>query len=501
VHFVAIGGTGMGALAGLCKRRGFTVTGSDTQLYPPMSTKLAEWGIEVDEGFRPENVLDRDPDLVIIGNAVRAENPEAVAVLERGLPHRSFPDALFELALADKRRIVVTGTHGKTTTTTMIASLLHHAQRDPSFLIGGIPVEFGDSFRDGGGNDFVVEGDEYDTAFFDKTPKFLHYAPDVLVITSVEFDHADIYRDLDHVKSVFRELVSGMAPDAVIFAATDQPGVADVVSAAPCEVQSYGVDREGAPSLALWRGHDVEVGPHGTLFAVTPPEAVGGPFACVVGAAGHFNAENALVALAIANHLGLSFEESVSASARFGGVKRRMEVRGIARGVVIVDDFAHHPTAVRSSVAAARQRFAGRLFAVIEPRTNTSRRAIFQRDYAEAFGGADRVIVRAVDDTPIYSATGEVTERLSADQLVSDLAARGIVAASFGAVGDIVAALVADVRDGDVILVMSNGSFDGIFEKLFSALGGDDPGALAAFIEDEQSARLLAVARAGTARS
>ena len=499
MHFVAIGGTGMGALAGLCKRRGLVVTGSDTKLYPPMSTKLAEWGIAVDEGFHPAHVLERQPDLVVIGNAVRADNPEAVAVLEHGLPHRSFPDALFELALADKRRIVVTGTHGKTTTTTMIASLLHHAGRDPSFLIGGIPVEFGDSFRDGGGEDFVVEGDEYDTAFFDKTPKFLHYAPDLLVITSVEFDHADIYRDLDHVKSAFRELVSRMAPEGVIFAATDQPGVADVVSDAPCEVRSYGVDRSPtAPSQAAWRGSAVEVGPHGTSFRVTPPASCGEPFACAIGAAGRFNAENALVGLAIANHLGLSAAESVAAAARFEGVKRRMEVRGVANGAVIVDDFAHHPTAVRGSVAAARLRFADRrLFAVIEPRTNTSRRAIFQRDYAAAFEGADRVLVREVDATPIYSATGEVTERLSAARLASDLAEQGIEARAFDSVEAIVAALAVEAGEGDVLLIMSNGGFDGIFDKLFDALGGPDDEALRRFRAGERQARERAAARAG----
>ena len=498
VHFVAIGGTGMGALAGLCKSRGIEVTGSDHKLYPPMSTKLEEWGIDVDEGFRPENVLERNPDLVVIGNAVREDNPEAQAVLGNSIPHLSFPDALYELALKPKHRIVVTGTHGKTTTTTMISSLLHHMRRKPSFLVGGIPLEFGDSFRDDDGDDFVVEGDEYDTAFFDKTPKFLHYKPDALVITSVEFDHADIYRDLDHVKSVFRDLVSRMAVDAVIFAATDQPGVADVVADAPCEVISYGVDRLDEPSAADWRGSAVDVGSHGTAFQVTPPGGLARAVTCSIRAAGRFNAENALVALAIADYLELPILESAVALGRYEGVKRRMEVRGVARGTVIVDDFAHHPTAVTGSVAAAKQRFHERkLIAVLEPRTNTSRRAIFQEDYACAFEGADTVVVRRVDDdAPIYSATGEVGERFSADRLVSDLQAQDKRAIALSSVEEIVEFLANETSSGDVVLVMSNGGFDGIFDKLFAALGGPDPGSYRELQLREERSRARAAAKA-----
>ena len=479
IHFVAIGGTGMGALAGMCKKRGITVTGSDKALYPPMSSKLEEWGIDVDEGFDEANITSRELDLVVIGNAVGEDNPEAKAVLKAAMPHMSFPDALFELALKPKHRIVVTGTHGKTTTTTMIASLLHHMKRDPSYLIGGIPVEFGDSFHDGTGDDFIVEGDEYDTAFFDKTPKFLHYHPDVLVITSVEFDHADIYRDLDHVKEAFATLVSRMPVDSIIFAATDQPGVAEVVSDAPCTVVSYGVDREGMPSEAAYRGSSVKVGPHGTGFQVTMPRS-DGPHIFSVGirVAGHFNAENAVAALAIADHLEMPMLESCAALAKFQGVKRRMEVVGVARGTIIVDDFAHHPTAVRGSVAAAKERFHGRkIFAVFEPRSNTSRRALFQDALTEAFGPADCVVIQRVDkEQPIYSATGEVTEFLNADALVQQIHGKGQEAIALSNADEIVEFLAEDARAGDVVLVMSNGSFGGIFEKLFAALGGPDPG-------------------------
>jgi len=505
IHFVAIGGTGMGALAGLCKRRGITVTGSDKKLYPPMSTKLEEWGIEVDDGFAAKHVTKRGPDLVVIGNAVRKDNPEARATLRAGLPYMSFPDALFALAMKDKRRIVVTGTHGKTTTTTMIASMLFHMGRDPSFLIGGIPVEFGDSFRDGEGSDFVVEGDEYDTAFFDKTPKFLHYEPHILVITSVEFDHADIYRDLDHVKEAFRTLVARMPVDGLIFAATDQEGVADVVRDAPCRVISYGVDREGAPSRADYRGTSVKVGPHGTGFQLTL-EREDGTHAYGVGirAAGHFNAENAVVALAIADTLGMPMLEVASAMAKYQGVKRRMEVRGVARGAVVVDDFAHHPTAVGVSVAAARDRFRARkLYAVFEPRTNTSRRAIFQQAYGQAFGAADCTVIKRVDTSdPIYSATGKVEEFFSADILVQRIHSKGKEAIAFSTVEEIVEFLERELQSGDVVLVMSNGSFDGIFDKLFAALGGPDPGGYRELIarEERALARLNAISSEAYAR-
>lgn len=505
IHFVAIGGTGMGALAGLCKRRGLAVTGSDKKLYPPMSTKLEEWGIEVDEGFAARHVTSRDPDLVVIGNAVRKDNPEAKATIRAGLPYMSFPDALFALAMRDKRRIVVAGTHGKTTTTTMIASMLHHLGRDPSFLIGGIPVEFGDSFRDGGGEDFVVEGDEYDTAFFDKTPKFLHYEPDLLVITSVEFDHADIYRDLDHVKEAFRTLVARMPADGIVFAATDQEGVADVVRDAPCRVVSYGVDRDGAPSQAEYRGTSVTVGPHGTGFQLTLPREDGlHAFGVGIRAAGHFNAENAVAALAIADVLGLPMLEASAAMAKYQGVKRRMEVRGVARGVVVVDDFAHHPTAVTVSVAAARERFRARkLFAVFEPRTNTSRRALFQDAYGQAFGPADCTVVKRVDTgDPIYSATGRVEEFFSADILVQRIHSKGREAIAFSTVEEIVEFLAREAQAGDVVLVMSNGSFDGIFDKLFAALGGPDPGGYRELMlrEERALARLNAISSEAYAR-
>jgi len=467
IHFVAIGGSGMGSLAGLLHARGLAVSGSDDLLYPPMSTMLEAWGIPVYQGFRAEHVLEAEPNLVVIGNAVRPDNPEARAAIDEGLPYRSFSDALYELGIAGKHSVVITGTHGKTTTTSIVAFLLHATGRDPSALVGGHALDFGGSFCEGSGRHFVVEGDEYDTAFFDKTPKFLHYHPRTLLITSVEFDHADIYRDLDHVKQAFRTLVARMPAEGAIVAALDHEGVRDVVGEAPCRVVGYGAT-EGMTGTP-WRATSLDADAEGTRFDVlrdgvtvtrahTPMH-------------GRVNVENSLAALATLDVLGVPAGDAVAALPRFRGVKRRLEVRGEAHGVTVLDDFAHHPTAVAASIDAARARFPNRrLIAVFEPRTNTSRRRIFQQRYAEVFDGADRVVVRVVPDAPIYSATGEVTERFSAPELAAALAARGTNAVAIDGVDAIVTHVAAESRAGDVVLVMSNGDFGGIWEKLLAAL-------------------------------
>jgi UDP-N-acetylmuramate: L-alanyl-gamma-D-glutamyl-meso-diaminopimelate ligase len=465
VHFVAIGGTGMGSLAGLLAARGIRITGSDDALYPPMSTMLEQWGIPVHSGFRPEHVLDPRPDLVVIGNAVGPDNPEARTAIDEGLAYLSFPDALYRLAIAGKHPVVVSGTHGKTTTTSLLAALLHGSGRDPSLLVGGYSNDFEGSFREGQGEHFVVEGDEYDTAFFDKTPKFLHYGARTLLITSVEFDHADIYRDLDHIKEAFRKLVGNMPPDGTIVAAVAHPGVQDVVSEAPCRVVGYGVEGAGLD----WSCAALEAGANGTHFDIlTDQELVARAFVPLYGG---FNVENALGALAATTVLGVPLEAAKAALATFKGVKRRQEWRGEERGVAVIDDFAHHPTAVRGSIGALRQRFADRrLIAVFEPRTNTSRRAIFQQDYARSFDGADRVIIRSIPETPLYSATGAVEEFFSAEKLVADLGERGLPATSCDSVEEIVEQLTAECRSGDVVLCMSNGSFDDIWQRLLDAL-------------------------------
>jgi UDP-N-acetylmuramate: L-alanyl-gamma-D-glutamyl-meso-diaminopimelate ligase len=472
VHFVAIAGTGMGSLAGLLKARGVTVTGSDDQLYPPMSTLLEEWGIPVHRGFRAEHVLDARPDLVVIGNAVRPDNPEARAAIDEGLPHLSFPDALYELAIAGKHPVVVSGTHGKTTTTSIVTHLLHSTGAEPSMLVGGHALDFGGSFVEGQGEHFVVEGDEYDTAFFDKTPKFLHYHPRTLILTSVEFDHADIYRDLEHVKSAFRKLVSSMPEDGTIVAATVHDGVRDVVGDASCRVIEYGVGAADGDGRRGWRAAALEAGLEGTYFDVLHD----GQFVlrALTPLYGREGVENSLAALATLDALGTPIDVSAAVLPRFKSVKRRLEVRGREGGVTVVDDFAHHPTAVRSTLGAARARFAGRrLIAIFEPRTNTSRRAIFQDDYAEAFDGAARVLLSVVPDTPLYSATGEVGARLDAHQLAAAIAARGTPAEAIDGVDAIVARVLEIAEPGDVALVMSNGAFDGIHDKLLEALAAD----------------------------
>jgi UDP-N-acetylmuramate: L-alanyl-gamma-D-glutamyl-meso-diaminopimelate ligase len=465
VHLVAIAGTGMGALAGLLHARGLRVTGSDRALYPPMSEALAGWGIPVAIGFDPQNVLADPPDLVVIGNAVRADNPEAQAVFDAGLPYLSFPDALYRLAMADRHSVVVAGTHGKTTTTALLGSLLVRAGRDPSVLVGGVALDFDGPFREGRGPHFVVEGDEYDTAFFDKTPKFWHYHPRTLLLTSVEFDHADIYRDLDHIKDVFRTLVREMPADGTIVAALDDADVCDVLDGARCKVIGYGVD-DGEHGF---RALDLEAGPQGTRFRVVRDEH--DVATAIVPMYGRHNVANALGAIAVAVALGVPAQEAADALAGFRGVRRRQEVRGTERGVTVLDDFAHHPTAVRETIAAMRMRYPGRrIVAVLEPRSNTSRRALFQHDFIDALLGADRSVVAIVPHEPIYSATGEVTQYLDAERIAASLREADRDAVALAGADAIVEHLAATSASGDVVLVMSNGDFGGVWGKLLAKL-------------------------------
>jgi UDP-N-acetylmuramate: L-alanyl-gamma-D-glutamyl-meso-diaminopimelate ligase len=345
-----------------------------------------------------------------------------------------------------------------------VATLLHEAGRDPSLLVGGLSANFDGSFRDGAGPEFVVEGDEYDTAFFDKTPKFLHYHPDTLVVTSIEFDHADIYRDLAHVQGEFAKLVRGMSHGGVVIAAAGARTVDEVVAQAPCRVVRYGVE-DGSEVEA--RGLDPA--PAGTRFALH----VAGAKACdaLLPAHGAYNVMNALAAVAVLRARGVDPAQAAAGLVAYKGVKRRQEERGTVHGVTLVDDFAHHPTAVRETLAALRARYPGRrLVAVFEPRSNTSRRAVFQRDYARAFDAAAALVVQIVPDAPIYSATGEVTQKLSAAQLAADVAARGVPARAFETVDEIVAHLAREARPGDVVVTLSNGGFGGIWEKLLAAL-------------------------------
>ncbi|MCE2391990.1 MAG: hypothetical protein J4G09_10975 [Proteobacteria bacterium] len=457
----------MGSLACMLAGRGLRVTGSDTGAYPPMSEQLAAAGIEIRLGHSPENLLDPRPDLVVVGNAVRRDNPEARAAIDGGLPYVSFPDAVRQFFLSDRHPVVVTGTHGKTTTTSLIAWILTRAGRDPGALIGGVARNFGGSFRLGGGDCFVIEGDEYDTAFFDKTPKFWHYAAESVVLTSCEFDHADIYSSLEQIQAAFRKLLAGVPPGGRIVAATDAASVRAVLDSAAAPVEGYGFD-----PAALWRATELEFGPGGARFRVLRDG---------VGAArvdlplhGRHNVSNALAAVAVCAGLGVEPETSAAALAEFAGVKRRQEVRGEAAGVVVIDDFAHHPTAVRETIAALRCAYPEhRLWAIFEPRTNTSRRRYFEAEFAEALAGADEVLLADVyrgEDLP-------AGERLRPERVAQGVRAAGGEASHLGTVEAIVERLVRGHRGRDVALIMSNGAFGGIWQKLLAELGGppDDP--------------------------
>ena len=464
VHLIAIGGTGMGALAGLLRRRGYRVTGSDSGLYPPMDEALARWEIPVTQGFAPRHVLDADPDLVIVGNAVRPDNPEVRAAVEAGACCRSFPHALYELAIAARHPVVVAGTHGKTTSTALVATLLLETGADPSLLAGGLCANFDGPFREGGGAHFVVEGDEYDSAFFDKRPKFTHYRPQTLLLTSLEFDHADIYRDLAHLERAFADLVAGLPPGGHLVAA-DREALDALCRAAPCPVARYGT---GAG--AGWRAVGLAPGEAGTAFEIHRDGRR--VLRAELPLYGVHNVENALGALVTAHHLGVPLEAAAGALGRFRGVRRRQELRGRPRGIAIIDDFAHHPTAVRCTLAALRIRFPGRrLIAAFEPRSNTSRRALFQDDYVAALAGADWALIATVPPSTLYSATGPVGELFDAERAALALRGRGVDALAPGGAQEIAAAISARARPGDVIAVMSNGNFGGLCEELLARLG------------------------------
>jgi UDP-N-acetylmuramate: L-alanyl-gamma-D-glutamyl-meso-diaminopimelate ligase len=462
LHLIAICGTGMGSLAGLLKAAGHEVRGSDENVYPPMSTQLAEAGIPVYEGFRPGN-LDWGPDRVVVGNVCRRDHVEVVAAGERGLELTSFPAVLEELFLAQGHSLVVAGTHGKTTTAALASFILYDAGRDPSFLIGGVPLDFGRGWRRGDGTAFVVEGDEYDTAFFDKGSKFLHYRPRTAILTSVEFDHADIFADLAAVKAAFTKFVALIPADGLLVVAHSSPEALDVARSARCRVVTYGLDpRSGADYTA----EVVSGAPAGRqLFEVRHH----GEALCLfeTGMTGRHNLDNALGVIAAMRGVGLDAAEIARGLRRFAGVKRRQEIRGVAQGITIIDDFAHHPTAVRLTLQGLRARYGhAPLVAVFEPRSATSRRQVFQRDWAESFVDADEVLL-----APLHAPEKvPASERLDVEQLVRDLRARGSGAHVMPTVDEMVEHL-AGLAPGTVVVVMSSGGFGGLHEKLLARLG------------------------------
>jgi UDP-N-acetylmuramate: L-alanyl-gamma-D-glutamyl-meso-diaminopimelate ligase len=456
IHLIAICGVAMSALAGMLKERGYEVSGSDDNVYPPMSTVLERLGIAIRQGFCAGNLADR-PDLVVVGNKVSRTNPEVEALIASGLPYVSFPQCLAELFLADRRSLVVAGTHGKTTSTALLAWVLEHAGRSPSLMVGGEALNFGGNYQLGTGTDFVLEGDEYDTAFFDKGPKFLHYRPQALLLTAVEFDHADIYRDLEQVKEAFRRLLDALPARAPVVFSSDFPHAVAVTE------PHGGCTSFGLGAGAQWQATNLRDDGRETIFDIV----YGGAVECsaTIPQPGPINARNALGVFALCRELGLTPAEILPALASFRGVARRQEVVGNFGGITLVDDFAHHPTAVAGAIAALRLRYGGRrLWAVFEPRSNTSRRKIFQCDYVEAFAGADQVILGGVFQKQTDPVTG--SELFSPEQLAGDLVHRGIPARVPVNVDAIATVLAQEGRPDDVILMMSNGSFGGLRQKL-----------------------------------
>lgn len=462
VHLVAICGVGMASLAGLLQSQGYRVTGSDQSVYPPMSTFLEKLGIEVLPGFKAEHLKER-PDLVVIGNAVSQNNPEVQAVLQMEAPYISFPQALARFLIGSKRSLVVVGTHGKTTTTALMAWVITHAGWDPSLFVGGVPVNFESGFKQGVGPWAVLEGDEYDSAFFDKGPKFLHYQPEKVILTSLEFDHADIYRDLEHLKATFHRLMEIIPPSGTLLVCNEYMAAKEVSKAARCPVIFY-----GSAEPKEWEARNVRVRQGRSLFDTyykgKPERGV------EISLLGRHNVSNALAVYAMARELGIDREVLRAAMATFSGVRRRQELKGEERGIVVIDDFAHHPTAVKETIEAVRTGYPGRrLWAIFEPRSNTSRRRVFEREFSQALSSADRVVLAGLYQ-PEKIPEGE---RLSPVAVVEEInRLRGDHRAVFiNRPDEIPPYVTQEARAGDVILVMSNGSFNGVQEKILQALG------------------------------
>ena len=468
IHLIGVCGTAMATLAALLKSRGHDIQGSDQQVYPPMSDFLVAEGIKTFSGYSADNITG-DLDLVVVGNAISRGNPEVETVLERKLRYCSLPEAIRDHFLWGSRSIVLSGTHGKTTTTSLTSWLLTHGGLDPSMLVGGIALNFGkadgtgpaqgSSYRVGRGRDFVIEGDEYDSAFFDKTAKFLKYLPDIAVINNIEFDHADIYADLDAVLVAFRRLVRLVPRNGLLLVGADSPHAKALVPTAVSPVETFGLDER-----ATWRASGFDHRDGVTRFDV---HRAGKPFGRFESPLlGVHNVRNALAALAVGTRVGIAPGTLAEGLRQFKGIKRRLETVGVANGVTVLDDFAHHPTAVHETLSALRTGYPGRrLWAVFEPRSASSCRRVFQDDFARAFGAADEVVLAAVFRSSLPEA-----ERLSAEQLVDDLSRQGRRARHIPEVDDIVSTIVRERHDGDVVVLMSNGGFGGIHGKLLQAL-------------------------------
>jgi len=463
---IAICGTGMAALAGLLKKAGHQVSGSDQAIYPPMSTLLEAEGIVCKTGFSPEHIAS-DTDRVIIGNAVSKDNTEVIETLRRGLPYLSMASALEQFFLEDKQSLVVAGTHGKTTSSSLLASALSSAACDPGFLIGGWIKNFDSNHRIGKGSYFVVEGDEYDTAFFDKGPKFLHYRPAHAILTGIEFDHADIFSDIEMIKKLFRQFVQLIPPEGHLLLAAGSPEAESVVQNLPCLVERYGssLDEKIHRSDCDWYADAVKSIDELVQFDVWYRSKKLGNITSPL--CGRHNLMNALSVIALTYHLGLSWSQIKEGLQSFQGVKRRQELIGTVDNILVMDDFAHHPTAISETLSGLKMRYPSRrLWVVFEPRSATSKRKIFQKTFVSAFEVADQIIL-----ADLYAPDKIAPEdRLDLEQLVSDLKTIGKTARFIPSANQIVETLVTELLPGDLVCIMSCGGFDGIHQKLLNQL-------------------------------
>ena len=452
-HFIGICGTAMGAVAAAMKQRGHVVTGSDAKVYPPMSDFLRNQGIDIVEGYDEGNI-PTDANVVVIGNAISRGNPEAEAVLERKLLYQSLPEVMKEQFLRGKHNYVVSGTHGKTTTSAILAWLFKHADLNPGFMIGGLPRNLGcgATFNDSEVN--VLEGDEYDTAFFDKRSKFLHYLPECVIINNIEFDHADIYNSLAEIQLSFKRLLNIVPRNGMAYVNGDDPNVREVIKGAPGPVTTIGFGEDNALRIegVHYEGKNSSFILNGECYAIPM--------------SGEFNVRNAAMAVAAASFGGLSADQISVGLAEFEGIARRQELRGEVNGIKVIDDFAHHPTAIRLAIQSLRQRYPGRPWILFEPRSNTTRRAVFHREPAEALAAADIAVVAALTDLEKIP----VDERLDPHQLSADIAQLGGRGHYIDEIDSIVETVKSEAQLGDVIAVLSNGGFGGIHDKLLTAL-------------------------------
>ncbi|AGH95569.1 UDP-N-acetylmuramate:L-alanyl-gamma-D-glutamyl-meso-diaminopimelate ligase [Pseudobdellovibrio exovorus] len=460
IHLMGICGTAMASLAGLLKDRGFKVTGSDSNPYPPMSTQLENMGIQIQKPYKKEN-LSMKPDFVVVGNVISASNEEAQEMVRLGLPFCSLPQAMGEAIIENRESFVISGTHGKTTTTSLMSWVAECCGLQPGFLIGGIPKNFNQSFRNPAANTFIIEGDEYDTAYFDKVPKFTHYRPRHVVLTSVEFDHADIYKNFDEVKSAFVKLMT-LVPSSgsVVFWGDDQNVRAVAEHSKTAKTFSYGLTEKNDYIANILSADTAE-----TQFEVKFRQQLVGVFNTPM--VGRFNILNALAVVAQAHIHNWDMGKVSEALRTFGGVKRRQEILGEFSGVLLIEDFAHHPTAVKETIHAIQGKYKDRkVFSIFEPRSATSRRKVFQKDYVEAFKEAHEILIAKAFDQ------GKIDEdnRFSSLELVQDLCSQGKTAAEFESADLIVENIAARSKSGDIVLIMSNGGFDGIYEKLINRL-------------------------------